>query len=98
MGARLSNKVAARSRDVDANNEGSAGFHLHLKTESEPQVHVRSGWLRWASQSSTRPSAPALQNAPAVFRCHDASTSLSEVEDVQVSSGGLASFSVIWVL
>jgi hypothetical protein len=98
VGALESNKVAARSLDVEANNEGSAGFHRALKTLSEPQVHFLRGWEREASHNSTRPSAPAVQNAPAVFRAQDASTSFNVVEDVQVSRGGFASFNVIWVL
>ena len=69
-----------------------------MKTLSEPQVHFRKGCDRAQSHNSTRPSAPAVQKAPAVLRAQDASTSLSVVEDVQVSKGGLASFKVIWVL
>ena len=97
VGALESNNVAALSLDVEANNEGSAGFHLALKTLSEPQVHFRRGCDRAQSQSSTRPSAPAVQKAPAVFRAQDASTSFIDEDEVQVSRGGFASFSVIWV-
>merc|ERR1719310_1664808 len=97
VGALESNNVAALSLDVEANNEGSAGFHRALKTLSEPQVHFRKGCDRAQSHNSTRPSAPAVQKAPAVFRAQDASTSFSEVEDVQVSKGGFASFKVICV-
>ena len=68
-----------------------------MKTLSEPQVHFLKGWERVASHNSTRPSAPAVQNAPAVLRAQDASTSFIDEDEVQVSSGGFASFKVICV-